>query len=201
VECLPRWRRGGVELERIEVWVEGNVVPCTRYFHTVCDAVAEGFPVVGYADEGSLNACEAEALVLQVAALFVYACECIVGRNSCDVGLSPEEYFVYGLGTVGARWRGHVVEIGGVGDCVAPVFLWNIGVGSEATINANVVIGESRLTATPFFEGAGRPSVPFWGPQQGRRVILGERLSPKDQQKCLNDLQDNKDWVIWCKSV
>ena len=70
VECLPRWRRGGIQLERIEVWVEGNVVPCTRYFHAVCDAVAEGFPVVGYANEGSLNACEAEALVLQVAALF-----------------------------------------------------------------------------------------------------------------------------------
>ena len=39
-------------------------------------------------------------------------------------------------------------------------------------------------------------SVPFWGPQQGRRVILWESLSPEDQQKCLNDLQDNKEWVI-----
>jgi len=121
VECLPRWRRCGIQLERIEVWVEVNVVPCTRYFHAVCDAVAEGFPVVGYADEGSLNACEAEALVLQVAAFSV-------GRNSCDVGLPPEEYFVYSLGTVGARWRGHVVEVGGVRDCVAPIFLRNVGV-------------------------------------------------------------------------
>ena len=65
-----------------------------------------------------------------------------------------------------------------------------------ALLNANVVIGESRLTAAPFFEGAGRPSVPFWGPQQGRRVILWESLSPEDQQKCLNDLQDNKEWDL-----
>jgi hypothetical protein len=70
----------------------------------------------------------------------------------------------------------------------------------QATINANVVIGESRLIAAPIFEGAGRLSVPFWGPQQGRRVILWESLSPEDQQKCLNDLQDNKEWVIWCKA-
>ena len=77
---------------------------------------------------------------------------------------------------------------------------WRILRALQATINANVVIGESRLTAAPFFEGAGRPSVPFWGPQQGRRVILWESLSPEDQQKCLNDLQDNKEWVIWCKA-
>ena len=77
---------------------------------------------------------------------------------------------------------------------------WRILRALQATINANVVIGETRLTAAPFFEGAGRPSVPFWGPQQGRRVILWESLSPEDQQMCLNDLQDNKDWVIWCKA-
>jgi len=63
-----------------------------------------------------------------------------------------------------------------------------------------VVIGESRLTAAPFFEGAGRPSGPFWGPQQGRRVILWESLSLEDQQKCLIDLQDDTEWVIWCKA-
>ena len=65
---------------------------------------------------------------------------------------------------------------------------WRILRALQAIIKANVVIGESRLTAAPFFEGAGRPSGPFWGPQQGRRVILWESLSPEDQQKCLNDL-------------
>jgi hypothetical protein len=77
---------------------------------------------------------------------------------------------------------------------------WRILRALQAIIKANVVIGESRLTAAPFFEGAGRPSGPFWGPQQGRRVILWESLSREDQQKCLNDLQDDTDWVIWCKA-
>ena len=77
---------------------------------------------------------------------------------------------------------------------------WRILRAQQAIVNANVVIGESRLTAAPFFEGAGRPSGPFWGPQQGRRVILWESLSLEDQQKCLNDLQDDTEWVIWCKA-
>ena len=45
-----------------------------------------------------------------------------------------------------------------------------------------------------------RPSGPFWGPQQERRVILWESLSLEDQQKCVNDLQDDTEWVIWCKA-
>ena len=77
---------------------------------------------------------------------------------------------------------------------------WRILRALQAIIKANVVIGESRLTAAPFFEGAGRPSGPFWGPQQGRRVILWESLSLEDQQKCLNDLQDDTKWGIWCKA-
>ena len=70
----------------------------------------------------------------------------------------------------------------------------------QAIIKANALIGESRLTTEPFFEGVGRPSGPFWGPQQGRRVILWESLSSEDQQKCLNELQDDTKWVIWCKA-
>ena len=65
---------------------------------------------------------------------------------------------------------------------------WRILRALQAIIKANVVIGESRLTAAPFFEGAGRPSGPFCGPQQGLRVILWESLSSEDQQKCLNEL-------------
>jgi len=44
---------------------------------------------------------------------------------------------------------------------------------------------KATITAAPFFEGAGRPSKPYWGPQQGRRVILWERLSLESQQECL----------------
>jgi len=74
--------------------------------------------------------------------------------------------------------------------------IWCILRALQAIIKANVVIGESRLAAAPFFEGEGRPSGPFWGPQQGRRVILWESLSSEDQQKCLNELRDDTKWVL-----
>jgi hypothetical protein len=65
---------------------------------------------------------------------------------------------------------------------------------------AKVLVGESMITAAPLFEGEGRPSKPYWGPQQGRRVILWESLSPEIQQKCLTELQNDEEWVIWCKA-
>jgi hypothetical protein len=63
-----------------------------------------------------------------------------------------------------------------------------------------VDIGELTVTASPFFEGAGRPSRPYWGPQQGRKVVLWESLGPEDQKKCLIELRNDTNWVIWCKS-
>jgi len=46
------------------------------------------------ADECSLDTCEAEALVLEIAALLVDACECSVRRYPGDIGPPPEEYLV-----------------------------------------------------------------------------------------------------------
>jgi hypothetical protein len=51
---------------------------------------------------------------------------------------------------------------------------WRILRTLQSITEANVVIGESTITASPFFEGAGRPSRPYWGPRQGRKVILWE---------------------------
>ena len=68
------------------------------------------------------------------------------------------------------------------------------------TLNANVVIGESTTTAAPFFEGAERRSRPFWGPHQGRKLILWESLGPENQLKCLIELRDDANWVRWCKA-
>ena len=67
-----------------------------------------------------------------------------------------------------------------------------------ASIAPRFIEAESQQSA-PFFEGAGRPSKPFWGPQQERRVILWESLRPEDQEKCLTQLQSDRHWVIWCK--
>ena len=61
---------------------------------------------------------------------------------------------------------------------------WQILRALQSIINTNVVVGESIINAAPFLEGAGRPSKPFWGPQQGRKVILWESPSPGDQEKC-----------------
>jgi hypothetical protein len=77
---------------------------------------------------------------------------------------------------------------------------WCILRALQSIFQANVVVGESIISAAPFFEGAGRPSKPFWGPQQGRRVILWESLRPEDQEKCLTELQSDRHWVIWCKA-
>ncbi len=52
----------------------------------------------------------------------------------------------------------------------------------KSIFQANVVVGGSTITAAPFFEGAGRPSKSFWGPQQGRRVILWESLRRKTRR-------------------
>jgi hypothetical protein len=77
---------------------------------------------------------------------------------------------------------------------------WRILRALQSIIKANVVVGESTITASPFFEGSGRPSKPFWGPQQGRKVILWESLSPEDQEKCLTELRNDTNWVILCKA-
>ena len=76
---------------------------------------------------------------------------------------------------------------------------WRILRALQSCSKAKVLIGESMITAAPFFEGAGRPSKPYWGPQQGRRVILWESLSLESQQECLTELQNDAEWVIWCK--
>ena len=82
---------------RTQVWVESDVVSCARYFGPICDAVSQGFPVIGYAYEGSLGACKAEALILEFAAFLVDACECSVRGNASDVGFRPEKHLVDGL--------------------------------------------------------------------------------------------------------
>ena len=77
---------------------------------------------------------------------------------------------------------------------------WRILRALQSIIQAKVVVGESTITAAPFFDGAGRPSKPCWGPQQGRKVFLWESLGSEDQEKCLTELRNDTNWIIWCKA-
>jgi hypothetical protein len=77
---------------------------------------------------------------------------------------------------------------------------WQILRALKSTNAAKLVVGESAVTAAPFFESAGRPSKPFWGPQQGSKVILWESLSAGGKEESLKVLQKEAGWVIWCKA-
>ena len=85
---LPRAQRLGANLS------EGNLMPGARYSCAIRYAVAQCLLVVCNADEGSLDACEADALVLEGAALLVDACDSAVRRNACNVRLRPKEHLV-----------------------------------------------------------------------------------------------------------
>ena len=78
------------------------MVPGDVNARAVADAVAEGLLVYGYTDEGALDAGEVETLILEVTAFLVYAGECAIRRNACDVGFGVEEDLVDGLGAISA---------------------------------------------------------------------------------------------------
>jgi hypothetical protein len=73
---------------------------------------------------------------------------------------------------------------------------WRILRALKSINQAKVMVGESAITAAAFFESAGRPSKFFWGPQQGKKVILRESLSAGGKEESLKVIQKEKGWVI-----
>jgi hypothetical protein len=65
---------------------------------------------------------------------------------------------------------------------------------------AQVVVGELAVTAAPFFASVGRPSQPFWGPQQGNKLVLWESVDEEEQVNCWKVLEQEKGWVVWCRA-
>jgi hypothetical protein len=77
---------------------------------------------------------------------------------------------------------------------------WRILRALKAVNEANVVVGELAVSAAPCFASAGRPSQPFWGPQQGNKLVLWESLDEEEQAKCWKVLQQGKGLVVWCRA-
>jgi hypothetical protein len=76
---------------------------------------------------------------------------------------------------------------------------WRILRALKSINRAKAIVGESAITAAPFFERAGRPSNFFWEPLQGNKVILWESLSAEEKEESQKALHKEKGWVIWCK--
>ena len=77
---------------------------------------------------------------------------------------------------------------------------WRILRAIQTVNEAKMVVGESTVTAAPFFASAGRPSQPFWGPQQGNKLVLWESLDEEEQATCWKVLEQEKGWVVWCRA-
>ena len=65
-------------------------------------------------------------------------------------------------------------------------------VGEPACRGAKACIGESAVSAAPFFDSAGRPNQPFWGDQTGPRLILWESLDDDEKRECLKMMKTQK---------
>jgi len=56
------------------------------------------------------------------------------------------------------------------------------------------------MSATPFFQSAGRGDLLFCGGKEGPTVVLWESLSEQEKQSWLEEASTMHDWVVWCKS-
>ena len=77
---------------------------------------------------------------------------------------------------------------------------WRLLRALKQVRGAKACIGESAVSAAPFFDSAGRPNQPFWGDQIGPRLILWESLDEDEKQECLKLMKTEGNWTVWCKS-
>jgi hypothetical protein len=63
--------------------------------------------------------------------------------------------------------------------------LWEQKIGDPKSLFATQISGQAK---------------PFWGAQQGNRVILWENLGAGEKEECLKVLQKEANWAIWCKA-
>jgi len=56
------------------------------------------------------------------------------------------------------------------------------------------------MSASPFFQSAGRGDLHFWGENEGPTVVIRESLSKQEKESWLEEASTMHDWVVWCKS-
>jgi len=63
-----------------------------------------------------------------------------------------------------------------------------------------VIQDEAVMSASPFFQSAGRGDIKFWGEDHGPTVVVWESLSESEQEHWSKKMGKSKDWVVWCRS-
>jgi len=56
------------------------------------------------------------------------------------------------------------------------------------------------ISASPFFQSAGRGDLKFWGEDDGYTVVVRESLLELEQEQWSKKMCKSKDWVVWRRS-
>jgi len=76
-------------------------------------------------------------------------------------------------------------------------FAWQVLRQAKLAVGAMTYVGDTALTAPPFFKNVVRGNLIIWGFEtQGPRVINWTGLSREDQDIILPTLQTTNDWIV-----
>ena len=79
---------------------------------------------------------------------------------------------------------------------------WIVLRALQSLQSAQQLQGESAVlvTASPFFQSAGREKAQFWGSEQGPTVFLWDCLDEVGRKEGERIIQTQKDWVVWSRA-
>jgi len=77
---------------------------------------------------------------------------------------------------------------------------WSILRARQKINNAKRLEGEAVISATPFFQSAGRGDLKVWGEDDAPTVVVWESLSESEKEQWPGKMGKSKDWVVRCRS-
>jgi len=77
---------------------------------------------------------------------------------------------------------------------------WRLQRALRGLLNGTCLLGESAVTAPPFFDGASRGASPFWGTAKGPTVILWDSLDEEGRKRSETIIRERRDWVVWART-